>query len=419
MRFVLLECDIVRTVVIGNQKDGRQHMDNRNVLEPGKLAIALDMQWGSSGKGKLIGAIANKEHPDFAISHNSVNASHWYVADDGFSYKFQQLPTSIVCPTTKAIIGSGAVISLPQLLKEIKDWNLDDERLVIHPNAVVITQNDIDYERKELMRIASTMTGGGSALGRKIMRHPETKLASHCEELKPFLDDTYGLAIEMLREGKTGLLEIPQGFDLSIDHGMTHNTNDSVSTAYPFVTSRNCDPNTFLGMSGIPFTFVNNVVLNMRTFPIRVGDSSNNKIDGYSGLELKGSYAGGMYVDQKELTWDEITKISNSFTPIKEMTSLTKRVRRVFSFSMMQLYNITRTVQPTALSINFVNYLDATISGAKGEMSIVELDREYPKVSGFVMDVLRNQYWNHSLHKADVWYLGTGPKNSEYIELTY
>jgi adenylosuccinate synthase len=151
-------------------------------LQKGRLNIGfIDGSWGSSGKGKFNALLAWDPELDFAVSHNSVNASHIVVWDDGREYKFQHLPTSVVNPRVKIVMGAGASIELPQLLKEIKDWSLDHtvpgynaayegQRLFIHPNAVVITQDDVDYEKEHLVRIASTMTGNGAAAGRKVMR---------------------------------------------------------------------------------------------------------------------------------------------------------------------------------------------------------------------------------------------------------
>jgi adenylosuccinate synthase len=393
-----------------------------SLLQRGKLNIGfIDGQWGSSGKGKFNGTLAERERIDFAISHNSVNASHIWVDSSGESYKFQHLPTSVVSMHPKIVLGAGASICLPQLLNEIEDWGLDPHRLFIHPGAVVITDKDIEYEQKELCRIASTMTGNGAALARKVMRAPGVVLARDCEDLIPFLADTCELIHEWLKEGQTGVLETAQGFDLSIDHGMVYvamsESGAYVHQAYPYCTSRNVDPLSFAGMTGVAHGMIGNVLLNLRTFPIRVGDGSNNKVDGLSGKDLSKAYSGDHYPDQCELSWDEITTCSGSPTPIMEMTSLTKRVRRVFSFSTQQLRHITRTVQPHFISINFVNYLDHRIAGREGVTTREWLEVDYPRVATFVRRVERDQYWAGTPLAGKVVWLGTGPKSDDLIIL--
>ena len=74
-------------------------------LEPGKVAIGIiDLFWGSSGKGKFNGYLAHDGKPDFAITQNSIQASHIYV-NGNFTYKFAHLPTSVVNESTKIVIG--------------------------------------------------------------------------------------------------------------------------------------------------------------------------------------------------------------------------------------------------------------------------------------------------------------------------
>lgn len=399
------------------------------LLEKGKLNVGfIDGQWGSSGKGKFNGTLALNEAPDFAVSHNSVNASHIVVWDDGKEYKFQHLPTSVVNPSTDVIMGAGASIDLEQMLKEIKDWGLTPERLSIHPNAVVITTEDIEYEKEYLVRIASTMTGNGAAAGRKVMRHPDSKFAIDCPELRPFIRDTSTLVAEWLKGGKTGILETAQGFELSMDHGVLYETplptmsTDklnmyAVKRAYPYTTSRNVDPLTFAGMTGVGPRMLGNTLLNLRTFPIRVGDGSNNAIDGYSGVDLKGSSSGPIWPDQQELTWEQITEMSGSKVPIKEMTSLTKRVRRVFTFSTMQLKHITKIVQPNFITVNFVNYVDHDAYDLRGKFSRKRLTSVFPKIGKLVSRIECEQFWAGTPYAGKVVWLGTGPKESHYIEL--
>lgn len=384
-----------------------------NYLEKGKLNIGfIDLSWGSSGKGKFNSLLANTESPDFAVSQNSVNASHVIVRNDGSTYKYAHLPSSTENPTTKLVMGAGASIDLKKMLQEIEDHNLTPERLFIHPNAVVITEDDIEYEKEHLARIASTMTGNGAAAGKKVMRHPDTKTACDFTELAPFIRDTTSLIAQWLKDGQTGILETAQGWDLSMDHGvMYEDISGTVHKAYPYTTSRNVDPMTFAGLTGAPARLMGSIFMNIRAFPIRVGDGSNCEVDGLNGVSLKGSSSGPIWPDQEELDWEKDLNI----TP--EITSLTKRKRRVFSFSDMQLKHGTKVCMPNYMTINFVNYVDPAIENVFGQFTRVKLLHAFPKVAALVMRVEREQYWAGTPYSGRVIWLGTGPREYQFIEL--
>jgi hypothetical protein len=203
-----------------------------------------------------------------------------------------------------------------------------------------------------------------------------------------------------------------------MDHGMLYSRDDgSVHKAYPYCTSRNVDPLTFAGMTGIGLKSLGKVFLNLRALPIKVGDGSNTKVDGYSGVDMTGSNSGPCWPDQQELSWDEVTTMSGSPVKLLEQTSLTKRIRRVFTFSDMQLHHITKVVQPDFITINFVNYVDATIFGISGEYTRRELETCYPAVAALVRRVEQNQYFGGPVTGGIVVALGTGPANSHVIHL--
>ena len=71
-----------------------------------------------------------------------------------------------------------------------------------------------------------------------------------------------------------------------------------------------------------------------RTLPIRVGGTS-----------------GDCYPDQEELTWDAL-----GIEP--ELTTVTKRVRRIFTYSRMQIEEACWWCEPDLIFLNFANYVD-------------------------------------------------------------
>jgi adenylosuccinate synthase len=75
----------------------------------------------------------------------------------------------------------------------------------------------------------------------------------------------------------------------------------------------------------------------IRTFPIRVGN-----IDGHS--------SGDWYSDQSEISWDRI-----GVPP--ELTTVTKRVRRVATFSVDQFFDACHANDPDFIFISHMDYL--------------------------------------------------------------
>lgn len=427
-------------------------------LQQGKLNIGpIDATHGSSGKSKISDFISSVEHLDFAISHNSQNASHISVFDEpvnGFtSYKFNFLPSAVSRPGVKVVIGADAVIDTKKALEEIRDWKLDETNLFIHPLVTIIEDKDVQWEMENLAHMGSTMSGGGSAKAHKILRVKKMFAKDH-PELKKYVANTHELVNKWLMEGKTGLLETAQGYDLSQDTIWT-GLDGEVKCMYPYNTSRNINAASFMGFSFVSPKLAGNVILNIRSYPIRVGDSTTAKGDFIIKLadgSEKGVYlsefgevptdangiptlttiktvypdalgvvklgsSGPVYDDQKELSWDEVTARAGAPESLEEKTSLTKRVRRVFDRSRLQIRNSTMACMPNVLSINFVNYIDHSITGVSGKMSRGDLEAKWPKVAEYVKWVEENQYWAGTEHAGKVMLLGTGAKRSEIIEL--
>jgi len=404
-----------------------------NFLKPGKIAIiAVDScSWGSGGKGKFNAFIATNESIDYAISNNSAQASHVVEFENEevarrmtrlkrgvTSYKFNHLPVSSLSKSINKVFLTGScVINLPKLLEEIETVGLDKSELRIHPNAVIITEDDVKTEQEELNQIASTMSGIAPAMCKKIMRSGKAKIASHCKELEPYISNIYDEICSCAKEGDSGVLEMAQGYDLSIDHGVYTKKDGSIHSFYPFTTGRNVDPLSFAGAAGIPAHLIGEIAMNIRSYGIRVGDcSTGTGVDERSGKKLGSS--GGCYPDQKEITWEEISSILGK--DVTEKTSLTKRIRRVFTFSNIQFRNATRSIGPTTIFLNFANYIDPEIEGVYGDMTDMELSNRYPKVYDFMWSAANNHFWKET-RKAfkDFSLIGTGKYNHQVIRLIH
>jgi adenylosuccinate synthase len=307
------------------------------------LNVLMDGQWGSCGKGLFAGYLAKKHDLDVAITCRGPNSGGWY-KDKQQEILHKQLPSSAVNPSTILMLSASSVIDEAILLHEIEE-NQAQSRLHIHPLAPVITALDKEYEKTELRRIASTMQGTGSASGRKVMRHPDAMVAKDVPSLKKWVRADWQERLwRYLRQGAKILMELPQGYCLSLDYGF-----------YPYCTSRNISTSSALSMCGLPPSALGNVYGIVRTYPIRVGNIPNEK----------DSYSGPCFDDQNEITWEDVTKASGQKTKIQELTTVTKRVRRVFTFSHEQLADFVVSNDVTHLCVNFMNYLggQAKISG--------------------------------------------------------
>ena len=123
----------------------------------------------------------------------------------------------------------------------------------------------------------------------------------------------------------------------------------------------------------------------LRTFPIRVGNIMS--ADG----SLQIGYSGPVHPDQVETSWEVLG------LP-EERTTVTKRVRRVFTFSPEQYYRMLAHCLPDYVFLNFCNYL-----------------RSKTKIEALVDDMMRME---NQLGIRPFKFYGYGPKSadvSEYI----
>jgi adenylosuccinate synthase len=86
------------------------------------------------------------------------------------------------------------------------------------------------------------------------------------------------------------------------------------------------------------------VILVVRTYPIRVGHIYDDK-----GVKIGDS--GPFFPDSKELMWEQI-----GVTP--EITTVTKRVRRVATFSQMQYDKALEELAPDYVHLSFCDYMN-------------------------------------------------------------
>jgi len=350
-----------------------------------KSYMIIDGQWGSTGKGLLCGYLALKHSPDTAVCNFGANAGHTFTFDDGRAVMTQALPTAIVSPSVKKVLlGPGAIVD-PSILNEEMDKYSDllkGKEIYIHPMAAVIFPCHRDKERGSLNRVSSTCKGVGAAQADKIMR-VRGAVVNDCRTIFEgnIIIPTVEEFTEMLMSSETLQIESAQGMELGINSG----------GFYPYCTSRDVNVHQVLSDCGIPYGIRPKIFVTMRTFPIRVGDAF-----GIGGEKVGTS--GPVYPDQKEITWEMLN------VP-EEKTTVTKKVRRIFTWSDSNYKKMITMLNPDSVFLNFTNYLEEN-SGFGS-----------PKTGDFV-DHLDLMYESMKGRGPIVRWIGVGPKDNDVIERT-
>ena len=299
------------------------------------LWVVVGGQYGGEGKGKISAFITREEEIDICIRCGGPNSGHSFVNDDGRTVLLRQLPTGYIRPRTRLLIPPGALIDLEVLKCELDMLGLDHRRVGVDRNAMVIEPADkrreAELELRE--RLSSTLCGVGSAVARRVLRGDDVRTAAIAGKTNAWLSD---LIVDVSEEANTALdrdkkvlIEGTQGFGLSLYH----------SDGYPKTTSRDTTAANLISEVGVSPTLVTEIVLVLRTFPIRVA----------------GEQAGPL---KDEITWEVLQKESGYPYPIHEMTTVSKKLRRVGRFDWELAEKAARANRPTRVAINGLDYID-------------------------------------------------------------
>lgn len=298
--------------------------------------IVVDLQFGSTGKGLISGFLSCKEDFDAVVCANQPNAGHTFVDQHGTAWIHKALPSGIFSPSLKYVmIGPGAVFDLNRLAVEAKRAydelpNWENVTIVIHECASLLRGDHVSKERAGLNHISSTMQGSMEATYEKLQRGLRSNVVKYNKEavLEAVEHSVVVTSSQWLRRMMAVdnlLVEGSQGYSLGIDAGF-----------YPYCTSRNCTVDRVMSECAVPGLFDRHVVGAARVHPIRVGDTI-------------GGTSGPCYPDQRETDWETLGQK-------EEYTTVTKRVRRVFSFSEQQIEEAITMNAVNDVFLNFCNY---------------------------------------------------------------
>lgn len=298
--------------------------------------VVVDGQFGSTGKGALCAWLARKAYIagvrfNAVVSNAGPNSGHTFYNTSGEKVVLKQLPTFAVASLDYGIripvfLSAGAVINPSILRKEAEQF--PQLQIYVSPQAAVISERDLEFENTNdtYSKVAGTSSGTGAALMRKINRDPTAVMVDYASKMylpsNVYVSDIYPTR----HFDERRFMEVSQGFSLGIN-----------GRFYPKVTSRECTVMQGIADARVPPRAVKRTYMSMRTFPIRVGNTAVGE-------------SGGWYDDQNEVTWAELGQEP-------ELTTVTKRVRRIATFSMHQFYEAVFANDPTHVFMNFMNYL--------------------------------------------------------------
>jgi adenylosuccinate synthase len=294
------------------------------------VTVVVGGQFGGEGKGKVAHYLAQETKARIAVRVGGSNSGHTVIDSSGSPIIFRHLPTAAVLPDVTCVLGAGSYINPDILLTEVFRIGLPPKRLLIDPDAMIVTERELHEERDSSLResIASTLSGTGAAVSRRVRREPSTLFAKDEKRLEQFIKPVVPFLRENLNVGKRIIIEGTQGFGLSLLH----------SRYYPYVTSRDTTAAAFVSEAGLSPLDVDDIVLVLRAFPIRVGGNSGPL--------------------PNEIDWDAVTGGSGNQMPILEHTSVTKTVRRVGQFDPGIVCQAIMVDQPTRIVLNHLDYVD-------------------------------------------------------------
>ncbi|MBA3044444.1 adenylosuccinate synthase, partial [archaeon] len=268
--------------------------------------MILGSQWGDEGKGKITDYFS--ERSDVIVRfQGGANAGHTIVVKDE-TFKFHLLPSGILHPEKKSVIGNGVVVDPNILIEEIEAV----EKKGILPNLfiskranVIMTYHKIMDSAEEKLRgkkIGTTKRGIGPCYSDKISRYgirmmdivdeeilkdklnnviplkqkifqafgEKTTLSKdeilkeylgYGKKLRKYIADTSVIINNAFDDKKNVLLEGAQGTQLDIDHG-----------TYPYTTSSSTVAGGGCTGAGISPLKIKKIIGVVKAYTTRVGE---------------------------------------------------------------------------------------------------------------------------------------------------
>jgi adenylosuccinate synthase len=268
--------------------------------------VIVGAQWGDEGKGKVVDLFTS--WADVVVRYQGgANAGHTLVVG-GVKTVLHLVPSGVLHPGKKCIIGNGVVVDPEALMEEIdllrsRGLLSDASQLVVSENAHVILpyHKRIDAGRERQKAIGTTGRGIGPCYEDKVARRGirvrdvlkasalRDKLESRVgeanaqiqalggekcelqpliewalklgERMRPYVGDASEVLSHEVAKGRAVLFEGAQGTLLDIDHG-----------TYPYVTSSNTVAGNAAVGAGLGPTAIHSVIGITKAYTTRVGN---------------------------------------------------------------------------------------------------------------------------------------------------
>ena len=274
-----------------------------------KNVVVIGTHWGDEGKGKIVDLLT-EDVAAVVRFQGGHNAGHTLVVE-GKKTVLHLIPSGILHPGVRCLIGNGVVLSIPDLMKEIAELEETGvsvrDRMLLSLDCPLIMPYHVALDRcVELRRgnqkIGTTGRGIGPAyedkVGRRGLRlrdlldreqliykmeglleyhnfmleqyyEAEPVSLAEClaasldyvEALKPMMGDVLTTLADYRRSGAAVLFEGAQGALLDIDHG-----------TYPFVTSSNTTAGAISAGCGVGPLYLDYILGITKAYTTRVGE---------------------------------------------------------------------------------------------------------------------------------------------------
>jgi adenylosuccinate synthase len=301
------------------------------------VTVVVGGQFGSEGKGKVALEVVGRQTAVAAVRVGGTNSGHTAIGVDGRTYALRQLPAAAVDRCVKVILPPGSYIDLEIFQDEVRQLGLGPDQIAISPMARIITDKHRAWEREADLSnmIGSTQSGTGAAVISTVAREapgfPHSVQAGELPALQDFLTDTGAELRRLLDDGLRLVIEGTQGFGLSLLQG----------GYWPKATSRDTTAAGFVAEAGLSPLDVDDVTLVIRCHPIRVAGDS-------------GPLTG-------ETTWKQIATDAGIAAEISELTTVTKKVRRVGRFDPGIVRRAIQANRPSRIVLNHLDYVDPRV----------------------------------------------------------
>jgi adenylosuccinate synthase len=272
---------------------------------PGTAVVGA--QWGDEGKGRIVDLLSSRV--DMVVRfQGGNNAGHTVVKEDK-EFKLHLIPSGILYPGVKCVIGNGVVLNPEVLIEELDSLEkegISTDNLRVSSNAHMVMPYHITLDRAGEHRlgkskIGTTHKGIGPAYSEKALRTGirvqdlqdlkifRTKLeeslkinnaviekiyglkslnadeifekySKYAKRISKYIEDTTFLINNALEENKRVLFEGAQGTMLDIDYG-----------TYPYVTSSSTTAGGICTGAGIGPSRLDEIIGVVKAYTTRVG----------------------------------------------------------------------------------------------------------------------------------------------------